>query len=57
MAGNVSTVLTDLGTGLGNFFDSIGPSLGGFVAIIGIVLAIVGLMGGLTYMIMHGFKG
>jgi hypothetical protein len=57
MAGNVSTVLTDLGTGLGNFFDSIGPSLGGFVAIIGIVLAIVGLIGGLTYMIMHGFKG
>jgi len=57
MTGNVSTVLTDLGAGLGSFFDSIGPSLGGFVAIIGIVLAIVSLIGGLTYMITHGFKG
>jgi len=53
----IETVLTDLGTGLGNFFDSVGPSLGGFVAIIGIVIAIVGLIGGLTYMIMHGMKG
>jgi hypothetical protein len=53
----IVTVLSDLGTGLGNFFDSIGPSLGGFIAIIGIVMAIVGMIGGITYMISHGMKG
>jgi hypothetical protein len=54
---SINATLTDLGTGLGNFFDSIGPSLGGFIAIIGIVIAIVGLIGGLTYLVSHGMKG
>jgi len=44
----VEYVFTDLGTGVAGFFDNVGPGLAVFIAIIGIILAIVAMLASFT---------
>jgi F0F1-type ATP synthase assembly protein I len=56
MAVNFSEVLTDIGSGLGAFLDSIAAPLAYIVLILGIIGGVVSIFMGIAYVIKKSIK-